>query len=200
MGKMIRLPYYLGLMSILVSGLWACEKEDPQTIYERKMEAALETDERQDDLFLGIHFGMERQAFYDHCWQLNREGVFREGMGNASVSYVIEEDVKEPVNMEFYPDFSDAGTIFAMDVELSYVAWAPWNKPLYAEKLIPEAVHLLEDWYDTDFIRLDDPRRGAVFVAIDANRRISMYILNEHRIRVRMLDLTVSPDEPLVLN
>ena len=99
-----------------------------------------------DSLFLGIYLGMERKAFYDHCWELNRLKVFTNGPTTASVEYKLDKELDQPVMMRFYPDFYKE-KIVDMPVTFSYEAWAPWNKQYTSEVLFPKVLLIFEKWY-----------------------------------------------------
>ena len=58
---------------------------------------------RSDSLFMGIYLGMPSKAFYAHCWDLNKKGVFTNGSNNTSVLYKPGKDLKYPVFHEFFP-------------------------------------------------------------------------------------------------
>jgi hypothetical protein len=81
---------------------------------------------RHDSLFLGLHFGMTRDSFYEHCFRLNQQGIVTNGPQNNTVLYAIE-GYSQPIDMNFYPDFNQ-DKIWRMRVYFNYQAWAPWNK------------------------------------------------------------------------
>jgi hypothetical protein len=58
-----------------------------------------------DSLFLGIYLGMDQQAFFDRCWELNSERIATNGGSVQSVLYVLEDELDHRVNMQFYPVF-----------------------------------------------------------------------------------------------
>jgi hypothetical protein len=75
---------------------------------------SLERGERYDSLFLGLKLGMTNHQFYGHCWEMNKQGLIRQGSGNTSVNYNVE-NLKSPAEMNFYPDFYH-GRIWRMPV------------------------------------------------------------------------------------
>ncbi len=122
---------YLLVVVLLVLIVSSCSKKDK---YEQWVEHELASGVRQDSLFLGIGFGMTSKKFFAHCWELNKQGVIRQGLGKASVEYRLDDELKYPATMNFYPNFSE-NTIYEMPVRFKYEAWAPWNKPLQADSL-----------------------------------------------------------------
>ncbi len=157
--------------------------------YKKMEEKELASGVREDSLFLGIYLGMTSQDFYDHCWKLNKQGVIMEGTGNTTVHYDIEE-FKYPASMEFYPAF-DQGLISAMPISFTYDAWSPWNKHLFSDKLIVEVLDLMKQWYGDGFIEIPNPNPigSNAWVKVDGNRRISVYYVDDTKVKVDIVDL-----------
>jgi hypothetical protein len=143
-----------------------------------------------DSLFLGIFLGMDRKAFYDYCWEQNRKKVFVHGPGNQSVQYKLEDQLTEPVSMQFYPTFHE-DKIFEMPVTFNYESWAPWNKKYQADSLLQEMVPLFKRWYGEDFRKLDHPTMGPVFYKIDGKRRINLFRKDDQYVQAVFTDLKV---------
>ena len=171
---------------ILLAGIFAasCTSE-----YQRKVDQELASGERYDSLFLGVEFGMSREEFYKHCWELNRQELVIQGDQNTTVQYDLDE-LKFPAELNFYPDFHE-DKIFQMPTTFAYKAWAPWNKNLSADSLQLDVLELLKDWYGDDFIRVESKDRGVAFVRVDGNRRITLYKPDERDVHVLFTDLTV---------
>ncbi|MGB3547473.1 MAG: hypothetical protein WBA17_10890 [Saprospiraceae bacterium] len=183
----------VGLLSLPSCG-------DPGTPEERYAEALAEgqtTTEREDALFKGLSFGMTRQQFFDHCWKMNKNGTFKNGTG-AQVLYEMSE-LQRPARLYFYPDFSDDDRIVAMDMELIYEDWAPWNKEAQSDKLLADVVSVFSEWYgEQGFIALPKQKVGTVAVRVDANRRTALWRMDNSRVRGRITDLSALPAEPLI--
>lgn len=150
----------------------------PGKTYERRLEQELASGLRYDSLFMGLSFGMTEQEFYKHCYKLNRDSVVKQGSANLSVQYDINEELKYPATMNFYPRFND-GAIFEMPVRFIYNGWAPWTKELSASKLALDVKHWYEDIYGKGFITVAHPMKGEAYIKIDGNRRITIYIEND---------------------
>lgn len=161
----------------------ACDKRTP---YEEMLQRELDSGVRQDSLFLGYYFGMPKQEFFDHSWDMNQQKIIT---GRSHVRYKLE-DFSSEATMVFYPDFKD-DKIHRMPVEIQFDAWAIWNRELYADSLIVEVMDLFEDTYGTGFLHTLHPEVGKEsWIKIDGNRRISIYQHDDRKVRVEFLDLT----------
>ena len=175
---------------LLVSSIFvlSCEQKSD---YHRMVERELASGVRQDSLFFGLYLGMTSKDFYTHCWELNKQGLIRQGASNTSVYYRID-DFKYPAGMDFYPVFYK-DKIVSMPIMFTYDGWAPWNRRLFAEHLKKEVLVLMEEWYGPGFLEIENPDpiglRGNAFVKVDGNRRISVYNLDDTIVRVDIVDL-----------
>jgi hypothetical protein len=160
-------PYVL----VLFWGVAACT---PGARYERKLASELESGERHDSLFMGLYLGMSDKDFYTHCWELNREGLIRQGPANLTVQYKTREELKHPATMHFYPVFEDR-RIVEMPVRFSYNGWAPWNGELSSENLAKDVLEWYKGIYGDDFLTVKHPEHGTAFVKVDGNRRITIF-------------------------
>ncbi len=150
----------------------------PGKTYERRLERELASGVRYDSLFMGLSLGMDEQDFYKNCYRLNRDSLVRQGSANLSVQYDINEELRYPATMNFYPRFHD-GLIFEMPVRFIYNGWAPWTKELSASNLAKDVRHWYEDIYGKGFITVAHPMKGEAYIKIDGNRRITIYIEND---------------------
>lgn len=131
---------------------------------------------------------MERKAFYDHCWELNRLKVFSNGPNANSVEYKLTKELDHPVMMRFYPDFYKE-KIVDMPVTFSYESWAPWNKQFHSELLLPEIVQVFRKWYGGDFKVMEHPAQGTIYYKLDGNRRINLFIRDDQFVQAVFTDL-----------
>ena len=173
----LRLQTLVVLISCSV--LFACQKTQ-----------MAENHRNTDSLFLGVSLGMERQAFFDHCWEQNRKKLFIHGPSNQSVQYKLASELSEPVTMRFYPTFFEE-KIFEMPVTFNYESWAPWNKRYQADTLLVEMVDLFKKWYGDDFKKLDHPVMGPVYYRIDGKRRINLFRKDDQYVQAVFTDLEV---------
>ncbi len=165
----------------------------PRSKYERMVETGLASGERVDSIFLGLNFGMTDKEFYGQCWEMNKQGLIRQGAGNSSVLYEMEDEFKAPVDMNFYPDFYK-GRIWRMPVKYGYTGWAPWNLSLSADTLQRELLEKYENWYGDGFMEVRHPLKGSAFVKVDGNRRISISKLDDSQVWVIFTDLLVEKE------
>jgi hypothetical protein len=159
-----------------------------QSDYERMLSEELASGERNDSLFLGVQLGMTKKEFYAHCWELNKKGLIRQGDQNTSVWHGLDDDLNHPANMNFYPTF-EKDKIYEMPVIIDYRDWAPWNKELFADSLLVNVVTMMEDWYGGEFLKLDRPDKGTLYVKVDGNRRILAYRKDDQYVKVLFTDM-----------
>jgi hypothetical protein len=141
-----------------------------------------------DSLFLGLYLGMDRQAFFDRCWELNDQQVATNGGSVQSVKYVLETELERPVIMEFYPVFYKE-KIIEMPVVYTYDAWAPWNKEFSSDSLLVKMVPVFEKWYGEGFKALDHETMGKVYVKMDGKRRINLFIRDDRYVQAVFSDM-----------
>lgn len=142
--------------------------------YNKMVKEGLESGERHDTIFLGLYLGMPSKDFYSHCWELNKQGMIRQGVGNTSVLYELSDELKATVEVNFYPNFYE-DKIYEMPVTFRYKAWAPWNRQFSGDTLHLELRDIFQEWYGKGFMEIDHPQKGKAFVKVDGNRRISLY-------------------------
>jgi hypothetical protein len=178
---------WLVIIVISVSVIPGCS---PKARYERMLKHELASGVRNDSLFMGIYLGMPEKDFYMHCWNLNKKGLIKQGNSNTTVRYELNNELKFPASMEFYPKF-DKGKIFEMPVRYVYSGWAPWNKNLTSDKLEADVLKLYEKTYGGGFIEVKHPVRGTAFVKINGNRRITVFKADESHVWAVFTDMLV---------
>ena len=147
---------------------------------------------RHDNLFLGFKFGMTKKEFYAHAWELNKKHLLTAGSGNLSIRYNLDS-LKAPAKMNFYPQFHD-DKVYLMPVEISYKAWAPWNRQLFADSLEQDLIRLFSRWYGPGFFKVPGTDGKAAYVKIDGDRQIAMIKYNDMTVKVLFTDLTVQKE------
>jgi hypothetical protein len=118
---------------------------------------------KSTDLFLGIYLGMEKQKFYDHCWQLNKDSVAVQGPGNQSVEYRLPNPGE---------------------------AWAPWNRQYWAEALLDKIVQHYDTIYGKLNV-LNHRTMGKLYYRIDGKRRINVFVKDDQYVQAVFTDLSV---------
>ena len=159
--------------------------------YEKLKAKELSTGKRTDSIFFGLSLGMPIKDFYTHCWQMNKQGIFRDGYNNNYVLYKLNRnELKHAGSMNFYPDFMNE-KIARMRIIYQYDGWAPWNKPLSSDSLLPDIIRLYKTWYPAgnDFIKIDDPKKGTIYVKVDNNRQITIGRFDDMYVKADFTDL-----------
>lgn len=163
-----------------------------QSEYDRLVERELATGATYNELFLGYELGMSREAFYNHSWDLNRQGLVMQGPQNQTVQYEMEDDLPHAAKIFFYPDFHE-DSIFRMRVRFLYDGWAPWNREMSSDTLQMDVVNLFEQWYGDGFIEYDRTQESfgenIHFVKVDGNRRIVVARQSDSEVMAVFTDL-----------
>lgn len=180
---------YLFIFPVLVI-MVACS---PRQRYERMLNHELETGIRHDSLFQGLYLGMSARDFYVHCWNLNRQGLVRQGPENQTVAYQTRDELRFPATMEYYPLFVH-DTIAEMPVKFSYNGWTPWNRKLSSDKLQADVLRWFKKMYGRGFIKVVHPKWGTAWVKVDGNRRIAIFKEDQIHVWAVFTDLTRSKD------
>ena len=189
----IKISIFLWLLAATQS---SCGDADLRT-YKKLVKKELATGKRVDSLFFGIRFGMTRKEFYAHCWELNKKGLFTDGQNNMAVLYKLNHnELRHNGSMNFYPEFYK-NRIVKMPVTFQYDAWAPWNKNLFADSLKEDVVNLYKKWYPNGnpFIKMDDDKKGTIYIKVDGNRRITIGRYNDLQVKVDYTNLLVSEEK-----
>lgn len=164
-----RIPALLIWVVFVASGC------DTRSEYQRLVERELAAGTEHNEIFLGYELGMAKDAFYEHSWALNREGLVMQGPQNQTVQYELDDELPHAAKMFFYPDFYE-GKVFQMRTRFLYDGWAPWNENLSADSLQMAVIDLFRTWYGDGFIVLgratDATGESIQFAKVDGNRRI----------------------------
>lgn len=190
--------YFIGFLAgilFLTGVLTACVQETGYEQYKAMAAKELARGQRVDSLFFGIHLGMSSKEFYAHCWEMNKKGLFTDGENNTAVLYKLKDELGQPASMNFYPAFYQ-DKIHQMKVSFGYDAWAPWNKHLFADSLQLKVLELYKTWYKegNPFIKMEDDKRGTIYVKVDGNRRIIIGKYDDLRVKVDYSDLEVEKE------
>jgi hypothetical protein len=177
------------ILIILISGIMisGCS---PRAKYERRLKHELASGVRYDSLFFGLYFGMPEKDFYVRCWNLNHNGLLKQGESNTTAEYQMNDELKYPAVMDFYPKFNQ-GKISEMPVMFKYKGWTPWNKTLSSGNLQNDVKKWYVKIYGEGFIKVKHPLHGTAFVKIDGNRRITIFKENDLRVWAIFTDMSV---------
>jgi hypothetical protein len=172
------------LLLLLLGAMTSCMKSE----YNRMVEEG-KKGPRQDSLFLGIHFGMTRNQFYDQCMKLNRAHLATKGLKGLSVLYKIEDPVGT-INMHFYPEFFDE-KIYEMSVVFTYQNYSPFLPATQPDSLQVKVTKLFDQWYGKGFITVENELKKKAFVKVNGNRRVVVFTDPPMDVRTTITDLTV---------
>ena len=172
------------LISVCLS-IYSCNKKSE---YEQVITEELNTSVRIDTLFMGYHFGMSKDKFYDHSRKLNRQKLITNGSGASILKEV--DYLKHAAKMYFYPGFYE-NKIHQMRALYSYDGWAPWNKELSADSLKKDVIKYYEEHWNVDFQKLTDGNGNNHTVSMQGNREIEINKLENGVVEVLIRDLRV---------
>lgn len=171
-------------LSILFFG--AC---NPENNLEKVVENELATGIRNDSLFLGLKFGITMEEFFDHCRELNRQGLVKEGSKNMSVEHIFKDSLDQPIAFNFYADRTTDGPIHKYYTSFNYYAFA-LNRHLYSDRLMEMLPAILIDWYggNQPFSLRKDGKD--YLYKIDGNRMIELHIFDLSTVVATYYDLS----------
>jgi len=152
--------------------LFACAED--KTLLEQLMAEEAKVTSTENELLLGMRFGMDKQEFYSYCKKQNDAEIFMDGGRYNQVMFQYDEEFSQPVDFWFYQEFED-GVLSAQENKFKYRAWVPWKEDTDAELLFPEVIAHLSNTFGDDFITLHREDGELHAVDIDANRRIDVY-------------------------
>lgn len=196
---MRRLKYFNISKLVLIAGVWlglnACETSG----YERQLKAEYDSKMRNDSLILGFYMGTTGEEFYKHGWEINKQGLVRQGRGNQNISHLLlSADRKSDIEILFYPEFDQQSVIKGMQMRFLYTGWAPWNEHLFSDSLLVAVKDSLSRWYQGNPFQkyTDTEKQVDVWYKIDGNRQITLGISNEKEVKAIVKDLYHPDNDP----
>ena len=163
---------------------------NPEYKLKQEIEKELATGVKNDSLFLGLEFGITMQEFFEHCKELNRQELVREGSKNMSVEYIFKDSLDQPIAFNFYADReTNGGPIYRYYTSFHYYAFA-LNRHLYAERLLEMLPAILMDWYggNEPFTLVRDKKK--YLYKIDGNRMIELTTFDLSTVTATYYDLS----------
>lgn len=174
------------IFCVLIFNIYACGNTFN---YQKAVDEGLASGIRYDSLYLGLSLGMGEKDFFTACWDLNKQGLTKEGFSNMTVQYEMKE-LKHEGYYDFYP-FFEKGLVKSMTGFVHYKAWSPWRKDLWSDHLIEDSRTMFENWFGGNkFFSIKSPTYGKAYVKIDGNRRIVLYHNDDQKVNVLISDLT----------
>lgn len=184
--RCIQYPIRILVLSFAFAGCF-------QSDYTKLVKSELAKGTRQDSLLFGIKFGDTRNDFFGKCFDLNKQRLVSQGPANASVQYLFTDslfhDQPTDIRLLFYPNYDEDQVIAEMDLEFSYLAWAPWNKAYQSDSLEVKTKKLLMHWYQGNEFVTANVNDTEIPVKLDANRRILVYIKDAQSVVVKIQDI-----------
>lgn len=169
---------------VLILTISACQSE-----YTKLVKSELSSGKKNDSIFYNLRFGNTKNEFFRICWDLNKKGLVTNGPSNNNVkALVTPKDSSKALNeiqMLYYGVFNADDIMTGVDVKFSYTSWAPWNKELHADKLLPVVEDSLLSWFPgNSFMKVKN-----VLVKVDGNRQIKLYQESDRDVAVLIEDL-----------
>lgn len=167
---------FIGSIGLFTLVMTACDSPEKQ--YKRLEKRELAKKERYDSLFLGIHFGMSKQEFRDHCYEMNLKGKFKQG-GLRNLTWVeckLPTEMDYPAAINFYPEFTQ-DTISAMNASIYYDNAVYRDGVFETHSLLLDVLALMEQWHGAGYYQIKSPvfYKDDVYAKIKGNRRITIY-------------------------
>ena len=110
-----------------------------------------------------------------------------------SVQYLFTDSLVHaeptPMKLLFVPAFDEQDKITNIDLNFSYVGWAPWNKHLQADTLKLKVMELLMHWYGGNEFVTAKVEGAEIPVKLDGNRRILVSIFDPQSVVARVQDI-----------
>lgn len=169
--------------------LLGCVESD----YTRLVKQELAKNIRKDSVILGINLGDTREEFYGKCFDLNKLGLITEGPNGATVQFLFTDslfhDKPTPLRLLFIPRFDAHDTIAEINLEYSYVGWAPWNRHLQSDTLLGKVQRMLMHQYGGNAFVFPEIAGAKTPVKVDGNRRMVVYLKDERNVVVKVQDI-----------
>jgi hypothetical protein len=144
---------------------------------------------------------MPKQAFYDHCTQLNQQQLITMAGGANLVNHRMTNDLDKPATLTFRPIFtkSTPPRVEAYELQFLYDDWSPWNQASHADTLLPRVADYLERNLDLELIELQHPRHGRLFADVSDARLTALWAEDASTVKSMIVDLTTQASDPLQL-
>lgn len=183
--KFLRYNVKCLLACIVLSGCF-------QSDYTRLVRSELAKGIRNDSLLLGIRFGDTRDEFFGKCLDLNAQKIVTAGAGNNVEFFFVDSlfhNKPAKLSLLFYPSFDQNEKIVNLKMEFSYPGWAPWNRDMQSDSLLPKTEKILTKWYGGNHFIRANVMGQKIPVKLDGNRRILLYIRDMRCVSVEVQDI-----------
>lgn len=182
----MKITSFLFVFGLLLMSI-GCQNDHKKDLA-RVEKKELATGIRNDSLFMGLSFGMERQEFYNFCWAMNKKGVFTEGENKLVECQLGKKNFFYPIQMNFFPQFKNE-KISVMPVKFTYKGIDLSYPNGQTEKLLKDVKIQLEEWYGGGFFKTSLSDGSACYAQVKGNRRIVVMVEREYEVMVVFTDL-----------
>lgn len=178
------------IILLAVIFLVSCKSE-----YDRYVKRELASGVTADSLIFGMRMGETQMDFFSKCWELNSQGIIRQGTGNRTARFIDPIDSTKDVTLRkdllFYGIFDEDEVMQGMDMTYHYISWSLWNEERHANVLAKALTEQYHDEYGGNpFIEIDlKELERTAFVKIDGNRQILIYPKNTKDVVVKIENL-----------
>ena len=192
----------IGLLVTTTLTLPSCEGQDdsPEGKYREAVAEGLSRKSLADEeLLLGLRLGMNRQAFFDRCTELNQQQLITMGRGGLEAEYLLTEELDRPAVMSFQPVFAapPAADLITLKMVFNYQDWSPWNKEAHTDKLLPDVADYLGQLLGVILFEFDHPVRGRTYAGASYGRHLSVWSEDDLSVKAEVADLTKLQRDPL---
>ncbi len=191
------------LLFLIAAALTGCKKEDnsPLGRYRSALIAGLEAETGPREAMLGIEIGITDREYFDRCTELNRLTLITMGGGSNLVDHRLVNDLDRPATLSFWPVFlgENPRRVQAVQFNVIYDDWSPWNKDAYADSLLPQVRDYFARTLETELQELNHPVNGTVYVSVEGLRHVALWAKDETTITGQIIDLRTLSSDPLGL-
>ena len=171
--------------------LSACKSE-----YSSLVERELATGKTYDSLIFGLRLGDSQKKFFTKCWELNKQGLVKQGPNNQYVELIQKEqdsiNFAKKIQTLFYGEFDDEKKMVALRMKFSFDGWGIGIYDYYSDKLLPQIKDSLDVWFpgSNEFIEIKSEEIPyPVFVKVDGNRQVRVYQISDSEVFAKIEDL-----------
>ncbi len=185
----MRLLLYTLLISLGGLLCLSCESE-----YSALVKKEIADGEIYEDLILGLKMGQTKNDFFEICWDLNRQGIVRQGTGNKYALWITNLDStsqkSQKVDLFFYGTFDSDMIMNGMEMKIGFTGWSIWSEDHKSFQLVEDLkVYFMKMYGGNEFIEIDAGDGKKVQVKVDGNRQIKLYPIDNKDVRVLIEDL-----------
>lgn len=171
--------------------------------YSTLVEQELASGKKYDSLIYGLKFGDSQKKFFTQCWELNKQGLVKQGPNNLYVELIPK--IKDSTNFAkqiqtlFYGEFDADKKMVALRMKFSFDGWGIGLYDFYSDKLLPQIQDSLNLWFpgENDFMKIQSDKVAyPVYVKVDGNRQIRVYQISDSDVFAKIEDLNAKYSNP----